>query len=115
MEKTVMGTNVYEEGKRDLVEKVKSNIDLEQLREYCNEQLGLQSIKHIDLQEGDIISENGDVMIKLDIDIRLPLSIFIDKEGKCVRTNFETDNPPASPEERVEEAGQQASSAYSSY
>jgi hypothetical protein len=109
------GTQVVEDAKRELIEKIKSNIDLDQVKAICREQYGIQMIEGLDLNHGDIVSYNDQVAYRLDFDIRFSMSVLLDNEGNCISTSLKSNDQPSTPEERIEEAGRQADTEYSEF
>ena len=83
------GENVIGDSIRELVEKIKSNIDLEQVRAVCKEQHGIETVENIDFENGDIDTYSGKIASKLDLKISFYLSILIDREGNCIHTTPE--------------------------
>jgi hypothetical protein len=72
---------------RELIEKLKNYIaDLDQVRTVCKEQHGIETVRKIDFENGDIVSYKGKIAFKLDLQISFDLSILIDNNGKCIGT-----------------------------
>jgi hypothetical protein len=115
MRTITVGTHVVEEAKRELVEKLKSNIDLDQVKAICKEQLGIEMIEAVDFKHGDIVSNNDQVAYRLDFDIRFSMSMLIDSEGNCISTSLKSNDEPSTPEERIEDAGRQAAEESGQY
>ena len=115
MSTITVGTQVVEDAKRELIEKLKSNIDLDQVKAICKDQYGIEMIEGIDLNHGDIVSHNDQVAYKLDFDIRFSMSVLIDNEGNCISTSLKSNDEPSTPEERIEEAGSQAATEHSEF
>jgi hypothetical protein len=115
MSTITIGTQVVAEAKRELIEKLKSNIDLDQVKAICREQYGIEMIEGIDLNHGDIVIHNAQVAYKLDFGIRFSISVLIDKEGNCISTSIKSNNEPLTAEERIEKASSQAATEYSQY
>ena len=78
------GEHVISDSIRELIEKIKSNIDLEQVRAVCKEQHGIATVENIELKEGDIVTYQDQVAFKLDFDIRFVLPVMIDRRGDCI-------------------------------
>jgi hypothetical protein len=68
----------------DLIEKVKSNIQLDQVKAICERQLGIEKIDKIGFKHGDIVTHNGQVAFKLDFKISYNLSLLLDRKGKLI-------------------------------
>lgn len=115
MNRVTVSAQVLEDAKHELIEKLKSNIDLDQVKSICREQYGLEAIEGLDIRNGDIVSHNDQVAFRLDFEIRTMMSVFIDKEGNCTSTSLRRITEPTTPEERIEEAGGQAATGYSQF
>jgi hypothetical protein len=72
----------------DLIEKIKSNIQLDQVKEICKHQHGIGKINEIDFEHGDIVTHNSKVAYKLDFKISYNLSLLIDRRGKLINQNL---------------------------
>lgn len=109
------GEHVINDSIRELIEKIKSNIDLEQVRAVCEEQHGIATVENIDLKDGDIVTYQDQIAFKLDFEIRFVLPVMIDRQGNCISA-LPADSPtPSTSEERIEEAGSQAAAAGSEF
>lgn len=104
------GEHVIGDSIRELIEKIKSNIDLEQVRAVCREQHGIAAVENIDLKDGDIVTYRDQVAFKLDFEIRFVLPVMIDRQGNCISVLLAGSEKPFTPVERIEEAGSQAAS-----
>ena len=79
-----VGEHVIGDSIRELIEKIKSNIDLEQVRAVCKEQHGIETVENIDFEKRDIVNYKGKIAFKLDLKISFDLSILIDRKGNCI-------------------------------
>ena len=68
----------------DLIEKVKSNVQLNQVKTLCGNPHFIEKIDKIDFQNGDIITHDGEVAFKLEFKISYNLSLMINREGKLI-------------------------------
>jgi uncharacterized protein YjbI with pentapeptide repeats len=75
---------------RELVDKVKSNINEDQIKAVCKARQGIDSIEGINFEKGDVVTHNGQVAIKLDFKISYTLSLLIDRWGNCTVPSSET-------------------------
>jgi hypothetical protein len=76
--------DTIEKALSDLIEKVKSNVQLDHVKAICGHHHFLEKIDKIDFQHGDIVTHNGQVAFKLDFKISYNLSLLIDREGKLI-------------------------------
>lgn len=75
---------MIEEAIIDLIEKVKSNIQFDQVQAICKHQHVIDKIDKIDFKHGDIVTHDGEVAIKLDFKISYNLSLLLDRQGKLI-------------------------------
>ena len=65
----------------DLIKKVNSSIDPNQVIAICKSRYGIEKIDKIDFEGGDIVARNGQVTFQLNFKISHKLTIFIDRHG----------------------------------
>ena len=75
---------MIEEAIVDLIEKLKSNIQIDQVKAICAHKHFIESIDKIDFKNGDIVAHDGEVAFKLDFNITYNLSLLLDREGKLI-------------------------------
>jgi len=68
----------------DLIDKVKSNVQLDQVKTLCKRQRGLEKIDEIDISQADIVTYNGQIAFKLDFKISYNLSLLLDRKGNLI-------------------------------
>jgi hypothetical protein len=102
------GEHVINDSIAELIEKIKSNIDMEQVRAVCKEQHAIATVENIVLKDGDIVPYQEQVAFKLDFEIQFVLPVMIDRRGNCISVLAMDSDKPSTPEERIEEAGSQA-------
>ena len=68
----------------DLIDKVKSNLQLDQVKTLCKQQHALEKIDKIDITQGDIVTHNGQVAFKLDFKISYNLRLLLDRKGNLI-------------------------------
>jgi len=110
MQRLTVDLQTLENAKSELIEKIKSNINLDSIRELCKNNHGIETIREIDCTEGNIVSHNGSIAYQLDFEIRFPMMILIDDAGNCIDAKIEKQQEPESLEDRIDEAGYQAAS-----
>jgi len=71
----------------DLIDKLKSNIQLDQIKALCKDQHGLGKIDKIDITQGDIVIHDGEVAFRFDCRISHNLSLLLDRKGKLININ----------------------------
>jgi uncharacterized protein YjbI with pentapeptide repeats len=80
--------NMIEEAINDLIEKVKSNIQPDELKTifttFKNENL-IDKKAEIDFKHGDIVANNGQVAFQLDFKISYDLSLLLNRNGKLIK------------------------------
>jgi uncharacterized protein YjbI with pentapeptide repeats len=76
--------SMMEEAIVDLIEKLKSTIQFDQVKAICAHKHFIESIDKIDFKNGDIVAHDGEVAFKLDFNITYNLSLLLDREGKLI-------------------------------
>ena len=71
----------------DLIDKIKSNVQLDQVKTLCRHQHGLERIDKIDISRGDIVTHNGQLAFKLDFKISYNLSLLLDRKGNLINNS----------------------------
>jgi len=73
--------DMIDEAVLDMVEKVKSNIQLDLVKAICKHKHGIENIDKIDFENGDLVTHNDRVAFKLDFKISHKFSLLIDRKG----------------------------------
>lgn len=73
--------DMIDEAVIDMVEKVKSNIQLDLVKAICKHKHGIENIDKIDFENGDIVTHNDRIAFKLDFKISHKFSLLIDRKG----------------------------------
>lgn len=84
VELAAVNQDTIEKAIGDLIDKVKSNVQLGQVKILCKHQHGLEKIDKIDILQGDIITHNGQIAFKLDLKISYNLSLLLDRKGNLI-------------------------------
>ena len=84
MDLNAVNPGMLEEAINDLIKKVKSNIQFDQVKAICNHKQFIEKIDKIDFKHGDIVTHDGQVAFKLDFEISYELSLLLDREGKLI-------------------------------
>jgi uncharacterized protein YjbI with pentapeptide repeats len=84
MDLSAFNPGMIEEAIIGLMEKLKSNIQLDQIKAICKHQHFIETIDKIDFKNGDIVTHDGEVAFKLDFNISYNLSILVDRKGKLI-------------------------------
>ncbi len=108
MSRLTTGTDIMENAKGEMIEQIRASIDMDRLREVFLEQYSVEVGDDIDYKSGDIVIHDDQIAVELEYEVLLSLSVLIDGEGNPIIPEPEDEEEPDSPEERVEEAGQQA-------
>ena len=69
---------------RELIDKVKLNIKDDQVRAIYKERYGIDNIDRIDFEQGDIVTHEDQVSIRLNFKISHTVSLLIDRKGNCI-------------------------------
>ena len=68
----------------NLINQVKSDIRMDQVKARCKQQPDVEKIAQVDFVQGDIISHNDQIAFKLDYKISYKLSILLDRNGNLI-------------------------------
>jgi uncharacterized protein YjbI with pentapeptide repeats len=79
--------DVIERAFIDLIERIKCNIDLDQLKAICKHEHSIEKIDKVEFEHGDIVPHSGQVTFRLDFKISVPynLSLLLDRRGKLIK------------------------------
>ncbi len=111
MSRLTTGSDIMENAKREMIEQIRASIDMDRLREVFLEQYSVEVGDDIDYKSGDIVIHDEKIAVELEYEVLLSLSVLIDSDGNPIIPEAEAEEAPDNPEERVEEAGQQAGEA----
>ena len=75
---------IIEEAIDDLMKKLKSSIQIDQLKAICKHQHFIESIDKIDFKKGDLAMYDGQVVFKLGFNITYNLELLVDRKGKFI-------------------------------
>lgn len=113
MYRVTIGMDVVENAKQDLIDKIKSNVDLDRVREICADIHNINDVDDIEFKNGDIVVYKGQVAYKLDYEVCFTLPVLLDEKGNTVSmeqfdkmNSLEKVKTPA--EVRLEEVGSDA-------
>ena len=81
MDLNAVNPDMIEEAVTDLIEKVKSNIQFDQVKAICKPHEFIEKIDKIDFKNGDIVTHNDQVAFKMDFKISYNFSLLIDRKG----------------------------------
>ena len=76
--------NMIGEAILGLIKKVKSSINIEQVRARCKQQPDIDKIAKVDFEHGDIVTHNDQVAFKLDYKISYKLCLLLDRKGNLI-------------------------------
>ena len=85
VDENVINPEVIEKAIVGLIEKVKSKIQLDQLKMIFKHQNFIDQIRKIDFKNGDIVTHKGQIAFKLDCNISYNSSLLIDRNGKIIK------------------------------
>ena len=74
-------SNVIKQGERELFDNILAELDWSVVDEVIKEKHGLRVEEDVEFKAGDLVVAEGKVAYKLDFEVRLNLSILIDRHG----------------------------------
>jgi hypothetical protein len=111
MAKVTISNDIVATAKKELFERIKSNINLDRVREICADLYGVKDIHSLDFKNGDIVVHDGQIAYKIEFDVRFAVPLLIDEEGNLLGAHEPEPEAAATPEDRVEDISQQTSDA----
>ena len=84
MDLNVVNPGMIEEAIIGLMETLKSNVQLDQIKAICKHQQATETIDKFDFINGDIVTHDGEVTFKLAFNISYNFSILVDRMGKLI-------------------------------
>jgi hypothetical protein len=104
---------IGEEIKGELLEKFKSNLDLDKVKTVYREKFGLEMIDNVELiGANEILSHDGQIALPVRFKLSFDSQMMIDLKGNCISVSQNSTQQPSTPEEHIEEAGSQAEQSY---
>jgi uncharacterized protein YjbI with pentapeptide repeats len=85
VDSNAVNPDILEKAVADLVEKVKSDIQLDQVKAICKNQLGIEKVDKVECTNGDIVTHKDQVAFKLDFKISYNLSLLVDRKGDFIK------------------------------
>jgi uncharacterized protein YjbI with pentapeptide repeats len=85
VDSNAVNPDMLEKAVTDLIEKVKSNIQLDQIKAICKNQHGIEKIDKIDCTHGDIVTHNDQIAFRLDFKVSYNLSLLLDRHGDFIK------------------------------
>jgi uncharacterized protein YjbI with pentapeptide repeats len=76
--------DMIDEAVIDMVEKLKSKIQLDLVKSICKHKHGIENIDKIDFENGDLVTHKDRVAFKLDFKISHKVSLLIDRKGNLL-------------------------------
>jgi len=84
IKKVNLDSNIMEKAKSKFIEKVITAFDQEQIKDVVVEQYGITSINDINIKNGDILSNNNQIVYRLEFETTILLSCILDSEGNIL-------------------------------
>jgi uncharacterized protein YjbI with pentapeptide repeats len=84
VDSNAVNAGIIEKAESDLIAKIKSSIDLDQVKLICKHQHSIGTIDKIDFEKGQIVTHKNRVAFKLDFKIGYKLSLLLDRKGNWI-------------------------------
>ncbi|HHC25031.1 MAG TPA: hypothetical protein ENK58_06415 [Desulfobacterales bacterium] len=97
----VANTQAIEKAKSDLIENVKKALDLKEIRQILEDQHNLEISDDIEVNKGETVIHNNQIVYKMEFEVLLSLSVLLDSNGDYIP-------PEDTPEESIDLLGSQA-------
>ena len=115
MTRVTVHENVIWDALREAVDKIKANIDLEKAKAVCQERLGTGAIESIEIKDAYTLVHEGQQAIRVKLRFSGDLDMLLDFHGNCISTVQGNPHPAPSPEQRIDQAGDQAGQAHQQF
>lgn len=80
----ITDSEIIKAGERELIDTIIADLDWSAIEKIFNEKHHLQIQDDVEYRQGDIVVHNDTVAYKLDFDVKLTLSILLDRSGNYV-------------------------------
>ncbi len=97
----VANTQAIEKATNDLIENVKKALNLKEIKQILEDQHNLEISDDIEVNNGEVIIHNNQIVYKMEFEVLLSLSVLLDGQGDYIP-------PEDTPEESIEQLGSQA-------
>ncbi|MBW1731050.1 MAG: hypothetical protein JRH08_10460 [Deltaproteobacteria bacterium] len=77
----ITDSEVIRSGERDLIEGIIADLDWEAIDNLIKEKHGLEVEEDVEFRNGDLVVVENKIAYKLDFQVRLNISILLDREG----------------------------------
>jgi hypothetical protein len=115
MTRITVHENVIWDALREAIDKIKANIDLEKAKALCQEKLGTGAVDAIEIKEASTLVHEGQQAIKVKLRFSGDMDMLLDFHGNCISTLEGHPYPSSSPEQKMEQAGDQAGQAHQQF
>ena len=118
MSNDLISNEVMQTAVKEMIEKIRTSMDFDSLRDYFSELQGLKPIDNIEFQDGVLSSLENKVALKFDYKVTLTVPIYLDLKGDFIIPQEESekiDQNAVKPEDLIEKAGYQAAQSAESY
>lgn len=78
--------------KNEFLEKVKSALDLKQIKKILEEQHNLEITDDLEVNTADVVIHNNQLAFKMDFEVLLSLSVLLDGNGNFISPEETADN-----------------------
>ena len=92
----ITDSEIIKAGERELIDTIIGDLDWNAIEKVFKERHHLQIQDDVEYRQGDIVVHNDTVAYKLDFDVKLTLSILLDRSGNYV--SFTTGSQPVDAE-----------------
>jgi len=98
---------IIKQGERELFDNILADLDWEVVDAVIKEKYGLEVEEDVNFRDGDLVVAEGQVAYKLDFEVRLNLSILIDREGNylSLKAGTSKETPQKGDKNIIEERG----------
>lgn len=88
----LMNPAAIQEGEKDLIDRIKKQLDWEIIRKILFDKYGVALDDAIDYENCDLVIYNDEIVYKFEYEIKLPMSVLLNKKGRCLDITAQPDD-----------------------
>jgi hypothetical protein len=89
----ITDSDIIKAGERELIDTIIGDLDWNAIEKIFSERHGLRIQDDVEYRQGDIVVHNDEVAYKLDFDVKLTLSILLNRAGKYLSFTAKNELP----------------------
>jgi hypothetical protein len=89
----LISSETIQESEKEFIDTINAELDWEAIEKMLNEKHNLTLQEKIECKNGDLVAINDTIVYKFDFEIKVPLSVTVNRQGECleISTQGKTD------------------------